>query len=61
MTWDALPAGPEFFAYADQVSRDAAEAFAERMARWRLAEAYEAVGLTSAPRVMARHPGVLRN
>jgi S-DNA-T family DNA segregation ATPase FtsK/SpoIIIE len=54
MTWDALAVGPEFFAYADQMSRDGAEAFAERMARWRLAEAYEAIGMTVAPRVMAR-------
>lgn len=54
MTWDALPAAPEFFAFADQMSRDDAEAFAERMARWRLAEAYEAIGMAVAPRVMAR-------
>ena len=32
----------------------AAETFAERMARWRLAEAYEAIEMTRAQRVMAR-------
>lgn len=55
MTWDALSGeGPAFFAYADQMTRDDAESFAERMARWRLAEAYEAVGLSASSRVMER-------
>jgi DNA segregation ATPase FtsK/SpoIIIE, S-DNA-T family len=54
MTWDTLSGGPEFFAYADQMTRDGAESFAERMARWRLAEAYEAIGMAVTPRVMAR-------
>ncbi len=53
-TWDALPDAPQFFAVADQMSRDEAEVFAERMARWRLAEAYESIEVNSASRFMAR-------
>lgn len=55
ITWDAKEAGrPQFFAIADQLSRDEAEAFAERMARWRLAEAYETLDVGGADRFMAR-------
>jgi DNA segregation ATPase FtsK/SpoIIIE, S-DNA-T family len=55
VTWDAKPAeAPRFFAIADQTSREEAEAFAERMSRWRLAEAYEAVDLGVGARLMAR-------
>lgn len=36
------------------MSRDDAEAFAERMARWRLAEAYETFDMSGADRFMAR-------
>jgi type VII secretion protein EccCa/type VII secretion protein EccCb len=54
VTREAYSTGPEFFAFADQMSRDDAESFAERMARWRLAEAYETIGEGAAPKVMAR-------
>jgi DNA segregation ATPase FtsK/SpoIIIE, S-DNA-T family len=54
VTWDAKEDEPRFFAVADQLSRDEAEAFAERMARWRLAEAYEAIQVGSGSRFMAR-------
>jgi len=54
VTWDAQGNEPRFFAYADQISRDAAETFAERMSRWRLAEAYEAIEINTGQRVMAR-------
>lgn len=54
VTWDAQGEEPQFFAYADQVSRDDAETFAERMSRWRLAEAYEAIEIDTGQRVMAR-------
>ena len=54
VTWDPQGSEPQFFAYADQVSRDAAETFAERMSRWRLAEAYEAIEINIGQRVMAR-------
>ncbi|MEE6140622.1 type VII secretion protein EccCa [Mycobacterium sp. 050128] len=54
VTWDAQGNEPQFFAYADQVGRDAAETFAERMSRWRLAEAYEAIAIDSGQQVMAR-------
>lgn len=53
-TWDALPDVRQFFAVADQMSRDEAEVFAERMARWRLAEAYESIEVNAASRFMAR-------
>lgn len=54
VTWDAQGSEPQFFAYADQLSRDAAETFAERMSRWRLAEAYEAIEIDTGQKVMAR-------
>lgn len=54
VTWDAQGNEPQFFAYADQVSREDAETFAERMSRWRLAEAYEAIEIDTGQRVMAR-------
>lgn len=54
MTWEAEPGAARFFAVADQMSRDEAEVFAERMARWRLAEAYESIAVNSAARFMAR-------
>lgn len=55
ITWDAKEAGrPQFFAVADQMSRQDAEAFAEGMARWRLAEAYETLDVGGAERFMAR-------
>jgi type VII secretion protein EccCa/type VII secretion protein EccCb len=55
MTWDAKEAHRgQFFAVADQMSRDDAEAFGERMARWRLAEAYETLDMSGADRFMAR-------
>ncbi|CDM79564.1 type VII secretion protein EccC (plasmid) [Mycobacterium marinum] len=54
VTWDAQGDEPQFFAYADQLSRDGAETFAERMSRWRLAEAYEAIEIGTGQRVMAR-------
>ena len=54
VTWDAQGNDPQFFAYADQISRDMAETFAERMSRWRLAEAYEAIEIGTGERVMAR-------
>ncbi|AFV14853.1 MULTISPECIES: type VII secretion protein EccC [Mycobacterium] len=54
MTWDPQGNDPQFFAYADQMSRDEAETFAERMARFRLAEAYEAIEVDSGKQVMAR-------
>lgn len=53
-TWDAKDEQPRFFAVADQISRDEAEAFAERMARWRLAEAYEALETDDGARFLAR-------
>jgi S-DNA-T family DNA segregation ATPase FtsK/SpoIIIE len=54
VTWDAVPQAARFFAVADQMSRDEAEVFAERMARWRLAEAYESIEVSSSARFMAR-------
>jgi S-DNA-T family DNA segregation ATPase FtsK/SpoIIIE len=54
VTWDAQGNEPQFFAYADQISRDAAETFAERMSRYRLAEAYEAIEMDAGQRVMSR-------
>lgn len=54
MTWDAKDEAPQFFAVADQMGRDDAESFAERMSRWRLAEAYEAVDFDSGARLLAR-------
>ena len=62
MTWDAQGNEPQFFAYADQMTRDEAETFAERMSRWRLAEAYEAIEIGSRCAVHGpRHPVVLRH
>ena len=44
-TWAAhVEEAGTFFAVADQLSRDEAERFAQQMTRWRLAEAYEAIG-----------------
>jgi len=40
--WAPKNETPQFFAVSDQVGWDDAEGFAERMARWRLAEGYEA-------------------
>lgn len=54
VTWDPQGSEPQFFAYADHIDRDAAETFAERMSRWRLAEAYEAIEIDTGQRVMAR-------
>lgn len=54
VTWEAERQVARFFAVADQMSRDEAEVFAERMARWRLAEAYESIEVDSAARFMAR-------
>lgn len=54
VTWDAQGNEPQFFAYADQIGRDDAETFAERMSRWRLAEAYEAIEIDTGQKVMAR-------
>ncbi len=54
ITWDAKPNEPRFFAFADQMTRDEAEAFAERVSQWRLAEAYEAIEVHSGSRFMAR-------
>lgn len=55
VTWDArAEEPPRFFAIADQMGREEAETFAERMSRWRLAEAYEAVEVHSGARFMAR-------
>ena len=55
ITWEARETEPEFFAFADQMTRDEAETFAERMSQWRLAEAYEQdVEIDSGSRFMAR-------
>ncbi|KAA1244818.1 type VII secretion protein EccCa, partial [Mycobacterium simiae] len=54
VTWDASGERTRFFAVADQLGRAEAESFAERMARWRLAEAYEAFEVDSGPRLVAR-------
>lgn len=55
MSWDAKEAhSPQFFAVCDQMSREDAESFAERMARWRLAEAYEALDDGGVEQFMAR-------
>jgi type VII secretion protein EccCa/type VII secretion protein EccCb len=54
VTWDPQGEEAQFFAYADQIDREEAETFAERMARWRLAEAYEAIEIHTGQRVMAR-------
>ncbi|MBS4729730.1 type VII secretion protein EccCa [Mycobacterium sp. SM1] len=43
-TWLVIDESPWFFALADRMSEDEAEQFALRMARWRLAEAYEEIG-----------------
>lgn len=45
---------PRFFAVADQMDPQAAEAFAERMAHWRLAEAYETLEVGTAARLGPR-------
>jgi len=45
---------PQFFAMCDQLSREEAESFAEQMARWRLAEAYEAFDGVASDAGMAR-------
>ncbi|MEO6793169.1 MAG: type VII secretion protein EccCa [Mycobacterium sp.] len=43
-TWMVIDDNEWFFALADQVSQDDAEQFAQRMAHWRLAAAYEEIG-----------------
>lgn len=43
-TWMVIDDNKWFFALADQLTEPEAEAFAQRMARWRLAEAYEEIG-----------------
>lgn len=43
-TWMVIDDNKWFFALADQLTEAEAEAFAQRMARWRLAEAYEEIG-----------------
>jgi type VII secretion protein EccCa/type VII secretion protein EccCb len=43
-TWMVIDDNPWFFALADQLPELEAERFAQRMARWRLAEAYEEIG-----------------
>ncbi|SRX95254.1 hypothetical protein MSP7336_03518 [Mycobacterium shimoidei] len=43
-TWMVIDDNKWFFALADQISESEAEEFAQRMARWRLAEAYEEIG-----------------
>ena len=43
-TWMVIDDNEWFFALADQLSAPDAEQFAQRMAHWRLAEAYEEIG-----------------
>jgi type VII secretion protein EccCa/type VII secretion protein EccCb len=43
-TWMVIDDKPWFFALTDQVSRIEAEEFSQKLARWRLAEAYEEIG-----------------
>ena len=43
-TWMVIDDNEWFFALADQLSLEDAERFAQRMAHWRLAEAYEEIG-----------------
>ena len=43
-TWMVIDDNKWFFALADYVSESEAEQFAQRVARWRLAEAYEEIG-----------------
>ena len=43
-TWMVIDDKPWFFALTDQVSRPEAEEFGQKLARWRLAEAYEEIG-----------------
>jgi ESX secretion system protein EccC len=43
-TWMVIDEKPWFFALTDQLSIAESEEFAQKMARWRLAEAYEEIG-----------------
>ena len=43
-TWMVIDDNPWFFALADQLTEPEAEEFAQKVARWRLAEAYEEIG-----------------
>ncbi|MBY0441376.1 MAG: type VII secretion protein EccCa [Mycobacteriaceae bacterium] len=54
VTWGAKELEPQFFAIADQMSREDAEGFAERMSRWRLAQAYETFEVDTGMGFMAR-------
>lgn len=51
---------PWFFALTDHISVAEAEEFAQKLARWRLAEAYEEIGQRVAHR-RPRHHVLLRN
>lgn len=53
-TWMVIDDNEWFFALADQVSAVDAEQFAQRMARWRLAEAYEEIGQRVTHQIGAR-------
>ncbi|MFV0493507.1 type VII secretion protein EccCa [Mycobacterium sp.] len=43
-TWMVIDDNPWFFALTDQMSLPEAEVFAQKLAQWRLAEAYEEIG-----------------
>jgi type VII secretion protein EccCa/type VII secretion protein EccCb len=43
-TWMVIDDKPWFFALTDQISRAEAEEFSQKLAHWRLAEAYEEIG-----------------
>ncbi|GFG75757.1 type VII secretion protein EccCa [Mycobacterium botniense] len=53
-TWMVIDDNAWFFALADQMSEYEAEEFAQKMAQWRLAEAYEEIGQRVAAHIGAR-------
>lgn len=53
-TWMVIDDNEWFFALADQVSQSDAEQFAQRMAHWRLAAAYEEIGQRVTHQIGAR-------
>lgn len=53
-TWIVIDDNEWFFALADQLSAADAERFAQRMAHWRLAEAYEEIGQRVTHQIGAR-------
>jgi len=53
-TWMVIDENAWFFALADQMTEAEAEQFAQRMAQWRLAQAYEEIGQRVAAHIGAR-------